>query len=243
MAYIGVGGSIDGQINPHLTANVGFSLTKFEVKAGKIRVQFVSDNACARDTGEQRMTSGTPFSFHLETIRGFVEGILPIVTNLSDLAGLFADQAACEQALAQDNPVVYQVSSFTKTSGEGQLHFGFGMLMPGRVGAEYFMTRGHLHRRRDAAEIYVGLGGKGLLLLENEQTGESDALPLAQHDLVYVPGFTAHRTINIGAEPLFYVGVYSAEAGHDYEPILKQNFRKLVIDVDGMYQVIDRPAR
>lgn len=166
--------------------------------------------------------------------------MIPTITKLSDLAGLFADQAAYEHALAQGDPIVYQVSSFTQMSGERQLHFGFGMLMPGRVGAEYFMTRGHLHNQRDAAEVYLGLGGKGVLLLENEATGDSSVLPLLKDDVVYIPGFTAHRTINVGDEPLLYVGVYPADAGHDYTLTTHRNFRKLVIDLDGAYHLVDR---
>jgi glucose-6-phosphate isomerase len=31
-----------------------------------------------------------------------------------------------------------------------------GVLMPGKVGAEYFMTKGHIHAWRPAAEVYLG---------------------------------------------------------------------------------------
>jgi glucose-6-phosphate isomerase len=181
------------------------------------------------------------FSFHLDTIQGLVPGATFTITKLSDLAGLFADSAAYAQCVAEGNPIVYQVSSFTRVSGEGQLHFGFGRLMPGRVGAEYFMTRGHLHRSRDAAEIYVGLGGTGLLLLEHTETDESKALALAKDDLVYVPGYTAHRTINVGREPLLYLGIYPADAGHDYAPIIERNFRQMVIEVNGAHRLVERP--
>ena len=71
------------------------------------------------------------------------------------------------------------------------------------------------------------------MLLENETTGESKLLSQVPDSLVYVPGFTAHRTINIGDVPLTYLGIYPADAGHDYKAIAARNFGKLVIAVDG----------
>ena len=78
------------------------------------------------------------------------------------------------------------------------------------------------------------------MLLEEENSGESRLVPLGAHQAVYVPGHTAHRTINIGAEPLVYLGVYPARAGHDYGVIAKRNFRKVVIEREGQPVLLDR---
>jgi len=43
------------------------------------------------------------------------------------------------------NSLVYSVAAVEPAYGEGDLHCGLGLLMPGRIGPEYFMTRGHLH--------------------------------------------------------------------------------------------------
>ncbi|MDR0352738.1 MAG: cupin domain-containing protein [Opitutaceae bacterium] len=153
--------------------------------------------------------------------------------RLADLRGCFADEAAFEAALARGNPLLYSVSSVEPASGDGQLHYGLGILQPGKIGAEYYMTKGHVHAHRPAAEIYIGLAGEGAMLLEDEASGESRLVPLTAHSVVYVPGRTAHRTVNTGAAPLVYIGVYPSNAGHDYAPVARNNFRQAVIERDG----------
>ncbi len=180
--------------------------------------------------------------WRLDLERGVIEGGVTIQRRLSDLRGCFADEAAYAAALAQGDPVIYTVSTIGPVPGEGRLHGALGMITPGRVGAEYHLTRGHLHAWRLAAEIYLGLRGQGVMLLEDEATGESEMVPLLPHSAVYVPGFTAHRTINTGDEPLVYLGIYPAEAGHDYEAVAKRNFRQVVVAVNGRPALLDRAA-
>ncbi len=160
--------------------------------------------------------------------------------RLADLRGCFADGAAFEAALKRGNPLLYSVSSVEPASGDGQLHYGLGILQPGKIGAEYYLTKGHLHAHRPAAEIYVGLAGEGAMLLEDEATGESRLVPLRAHSVVYVPGHTAHRTVNTGGAPLVYIGIYPSNAGHDYAPVAKNNFRHVVIESDGRPVLVPR---
>jgi glucose-6-phosphate isomerase, archaeal len=159
--------------------------------------------------------------------------------RLSQLAGCFADPTAYAKALEHDDPIVYSVSSLEPAHGDGDLHIGLGRIMPGKVGTEYFLTRGHLHSWREAAEIYIGIAGDGLMLLEVEG-GEAQAVPLLANSIVYVPGFTAHRTVNVGSSPLTYLGIYPAKAGHDYAAIAQNNFRQMVIERDGQAVTIKR---
>jgi glucose-6-phosphate isomerase, archaeal len=172
---------------------------------------------------------------------GKIEGAPIAQRHLSDLAGIFADSAAYDEASAKGDPLVYAVSSVEPTQGDGQLHYAVGTLMPGHIGREYYMTKGHYHAWRAAAEVYLGLSGEGLMLLEDEK-GESRLLALTPNALVYVPGFTAHRTINTGPEPLTYIGIYPADAGHDYAAIAKKNFRNVVIETKGKPEMLDRAA-
>jgi glucose-6-phosphate isomerase, archaeal len=160
--------------------------------------------------------------------------------HLSDLRGCFADTAACAAALADGNPLLYQVAAVEPANGEGDLHYGVGRLMPGRIGAEYFMTKGHLHAWRPAAEIYIGLTGEGVMLLEDEASGESRMVPMQPYQAVYVPGRTAHRTINTGTAPLTYFGVYPAKAGHDYGAMAAANFRCVVVERAGRPVMVER---
>ncbi|MFN8470966.1 MAG: glucose-6-phosphate isomerase family protein [Anaerolineae bacterium] len=179
---------------------------------------------------------------HLDLAGGLIVGQPMVQRRLSDLRGAFDDAAAYDAALAQGDPLVYTVSSVETGDGAGDLHYGLGLIMPGQVGGEYYLTKGHIHRWRDAAEVYVGLGGEGMMLLEDEATGESRALRLAAGIVVYVPPHTFHRTMNTGLTPLTYLGVYPAQAGHDYGAQAERNFRRVVVDINGVAAVLDREA-
>ena len=171
---------------------------------------------------------------------GVIEGALIIERRLSDLRGSFADREAYETTLAEADPVIYTVALVEPAQGEGALHYGLGRIVPGRIGAEYYLTKGHLHAWRPAAEIYVGLSGEGAMLLEDERSGESRLLSLLPNSVVYVPGFSAHRTINTGSTLLTYLGIYSAAAGHDYSFIAGRNFRQVLVELDGQPTLTER---
>ncbi len=187
---------------------------------------------------------------HFDPVAALISGRTPTARYLQDVQAIFADRQACQQLLAQ-NPLLYSVTQIDdhgsdhggdhgEHGDEGQLHYGLGMLMPGKVGREYFMTRGHLHAWRPAAELYIALRGRGLMLLEDERTGECRAAPLSAHSTLYVPGYTAHRTVNIGDEPLVYWGVLSSAAGHDYGAVAERNFRLVVVEQNGQPVVLER---
>ncbi len=177
----------------------------------------------------------------LEFKAGAIEGAGEIRRHLSDLRGIFVDRSAYEEALKQGDPLLYTVSALEPGKGDGDLHYALGTLMPGRVGREYYMTKGHYHAWRPAAEVYVGLRGEGLMLLQTPD-GEARLLQLKTETVVYVPGNTAHRTINTGSEPLVYLGIYPAAAGHDYAAIAQSNFANIVIEQNGAPVRIDRAA-
>jgi glucose-6-phosphate isomerase, archaeal len=160
--------------------------------------------------------------------------------RLGDLGGCFVDGEAWRAACDAANPVVYRVVAVEPASGPGDLHYGLGLLNPGKVGREYFLTKGHLHRTREAAEVYIGQSGEGFMLLEDEATGASRLEPFGAGRVVYVPGFTAHRTINTGTEPLTYFGVYPANAGHDYGAIARRGFLKILVEEGGKPVLKDR---
>ncbi|MEX1118584.1 MAG: glucose-6-phosphate isomerase family protein [Terrimicrobiaceae bacterium] len=165
-----------------------------------------------------------------------------VVRRLSDLAGCFADAGAYRTALAVEDSVLYRVVAVEPASGPGDLHYGLGIVYPGKIGNEYYLTKGHLHETRDAAEVYIGQSGEGLMLLEDERTRESRVVPLGAGQIVYVPGHTAHRTMNTGTTPLTYFGIYPANAGHDYGAIAERNFLKVVIEENGRPVMKDRNA-
>jgi glucose-6-phosphate isomerase, archaeal len=181
-----------------------------------------------------------PLSTHFDPVTGAIEGYPLTVRRLSDLQGSFADEQAFRGALALGDPVVYTVSGFEAPAEEGQLNYALGKIMPGKIGQEYYLTKGHFHAWRPAAEVYIGLAGEGFMLLESEDGSQSQMLPLRPNQAVYVPGYIAHRTVNTGSVPLTYVGVYPAQAGHDYGAIARQNFRHVILEVDGQPKMVER---
>ena len=194
-----------------------------------------------RRSGDRILSGALSLSFDLLAPEPEIASARLGERYLSDLNGYFVDEDAYIQKLAE-NPLVYRVWSWEAGSGEGDLICGFGIVQPGKVGNEFFFTKGHYHEWREAAEIYVGLSGEGYLLLEHEKGGESNVAPLAANRIVYVPGYTAHRTINTGNAPLTYLGIYSTRAGHDYGALAEKQFLSVLVDRDGKPTLLDRSA-
>jgi glucose-6-phosphate isomerase len=47
--------------------------------------------------------------------------------------------------------------------------------------------------------------------------------------------------MNVGAEPLVYLGIYPSNAGHDYGAIAEKNFKMIVVERDGKPAMLPRP--
>jgi glucose-6-phosphate isomerase len=171
---------------------------------------------------------------------GKLDGAAVSGRYLHDLKGCFYDEAAFSSALEEDDRLVYSVAGVETPSSPGELGYGIGVLQPGLIGNEYFLTKGHLHAWRPAAEIYVGLSGSGLMLFEDEDGENAKAVELVANSIVYVPGNTAHRTVNVGAVPLTYIGIYPSEAGHDYGALAERNFSLVVLDQNNTPTVFRR---
>lgn len=175
-----------------------------------------------------------------DPLKASMDGGKVVERRLSQLAGCFADEAAFAAAVNADDTLVYRVTAIEPAHDSGDLHYGLGVIYPGKVGQEYFLTKGHLHSTREAAEVYIGLSGEGFMLLEDEQSGESRLERLGAGKVVYVPGHTAHRTMNTSNQPLTYFGIYPANSGHDYGAIAERNFNKVLVDVDGVPTLLNR---
>ncbi len=161
--------------------------------------------------------------------------------HLSDLRGLFAD-AAAEARLLERNPLVYRVCDATDLpKDDGHLLFSTTVIEPGRVGDEYFMTKGHFHARADRAELYYGLSGQGMLLLQTPE-GRFETLPMVAGTAAYVPPYWGHRTVNTGEEPFAFLAVYPADAGYDYGTIARDGFSALVVAGAEGPRVIPNPG-
>ncbi|MEM9574599.1 MAG: glucose-6-phosphate isomerase family protein [Pseudomonadota bacterium] len=160
--------------------------------------------------------------------------------HLSELDGIFSDREAWLQLVREDNdPIVYEVIEFKKEGSD--LFFGTTTMQPGKVGNEFYMTRGHFHEDRTKSEVYCTLSGEGLLLLENRE-GQSETIEMREGTCAYIPPDWAHRSINCGSMPLVFSWFCSVSAGHDYGQILKQGMRKLVIERGGKLEIVDNSA-
>ncbi|QJU55735.1 glucose-6-phosphate isomerase family protein [Herbiconiux sp. KACC 21604] len=162
--------------------------------------------------------------------------------HLTDLAGLYRDADAFAEALdAHDGSPVYWVDSSIVEQGDGALTIGLSVLRPGRVGEEYAMTRGHLHARSEHAEMYYGIAGSGVMLLDS-LTGESRAVPIGPGTVVHVPGGWVHRSVNVGDEVLQTLFCYATDAGQDYGIIERAGgMSTLVVASDEGWTTRDNP--
>lgn len=162
--------------------------------------------------------------------------------HLSQMRGMYADDAAFEKKLQQEGDVlVYEFHEMGVPEQSGQLAFGCSITYPGKVGNEYFMTKGHFHTILETAEVYYCLSGHGYMLLENPE-GDWLAQELSPGKAVYVPERYAHRSINVDdTEPLCTFFVFRADAGHDYGTIETKGYRKLMVNVDGQPKIEDNP--
>ena len=161
-----------------------------------------------------------------------------------DLDGLYGDAAAFEAMRGEWNDrVVYDVSEFRPRETPGDLIFGVTRMSPGKVGDEFFITRGHIHRNADRPEIYYGQKGRGLMLMESP-SGEVRVVPVEPMTVCYVPPFWIHRSVNIGSDDLVMLFCYPSDSGQDYEIIARSGGMRarIVDDGEGGWKQVDNPG-
>jgi glucose-6-phosphate isomerase len=182
-----------------------------------------------------------PFTKMVDLATGVIEA--PTIVQerrLSDMRGLYADPAA-EAALADANPLIYRVyEATTNPETAGQLRYSTTVIEPGTVGDEYFMTKGHYHAKGECAELYFGLSGEGILILQTPE-GVVNVQPMVAGAASYVPPFWGHRTINTGSVPFVFFACYPAEAGYNYGAIAESGFGSIVVARAGKPDIIPNP--
>ena len=159
--------------------------------------------------------------------------------RLSDLRGFFRDTEALEAAIAKrSDAIVYDVIDYRKE--ESDLAFGTTIMWPGKVGDEYYLTRGHFHVRRECGEAYYTQSGSGILLLES-RAGETRTVEMKPGVCAFIPPDWAHRSVNTGADKLIFAWFCATDAGHEYGEIAERGMRKLILDRGGKAVVADNP--
>lgn len=182
------------------------------------------------------------FTMDLDIQTGFSNQKETTKRYLSKMSGMFADSKAYERKLQEEGDVlIYEFHEMGVPEEAGDLAFGCSITYPGKIGNEYYMTKGHFHTILDTAEIYYCFKGHGYMLMENPE-GDWLAQELLPGKALYVPKRYAHRSVNVDEkEPLLTFFVFRGDAGHDYGTIETKGYRKLLIEVDGKPMIIDNP--
>jgi glucose-6-phosphate isomerase len=163
-----------------------------------------------------------------------------IKRKLSAMKGMFADEAAFS-ALMTNDPLLYEFYDMKRPETDAEIAFGTSIVYPGRVGNEYFMTKGHFHEILNTGEVYLCLKGEGAMLMESPE-GDTEIQWLKAGGAVYVPPRYAHRSINTGTnESLITFFAFRGDAGHDYGTIETKGFRKLLVEKNGKPEMVDNP--
>ncbi len=163
----------------------------------------------------------------MSVIHDFYDGVLNGKEVISakklyrDAQGFYIN---IDETLDKDT-IMYEVYSYSKGEPKqvGNLNWGLTVLKPVLVDGECNMTRGHFHEDLDCAEIYIGLGGEGLLLLMDE-TGQCHAQKVEKGSIHHIDSQLAHRLINTGDCDMKVGACWNTTAGHDYERIEKNPF-------------------
>jgi len=184
-----------------------------------------------------------PFTF--DVIQGDPMGLSQydshITRRLSAMKGMYLDEHAFAALAATSDPLLYEFYEISRPAVTGELLHGLSIVHPGKVGDEYYMTKGHFHTILETAEFYYCLRGQGVMVMETPE-GVWAVESLQPNRALYVPPRWAHRSVNTGSgQDLVFLFVYPGNAGHDYGSIEVQGFRKLVVERNGKPEIIDNP--
>lgn len=177
-----------------------------------------------------------PLATSLHMVHGDMDPhALVVERRLSHMAGAYADSAAVAAA-AVDDPVIYRAFEADVPHEAGQLVYRTTIIEPGRIGTEYYMTKGH-HHVVDSAEFYLGMSGTGVIVMQT-RTGEVRVEEMPPGRAVHVPPGWAHRSVNVGSDPFVFLAVFFGNAGHDYASIERDGFAvRVLADAAGGYRV------
>jgi glucose-6-phosphate isomerase len=186
-------------------------------------------------------TETTPFSAAIDFSTGKLEpATSTVVRHLSDMRGMYRDGESERRLIEDGDPLVYEVFQYDVPERTGELLMCTTVVQPGKVGDEYFMTKGHYHSIRDRAEVYYGIAGMGQVVMMRDDT--CVGIPIAPGVAAYVPPCYAHRTANTGSDPLVFLAVYPGDAGHDYGTIEQHGFRAALLECGGVAELRERSA-
>ncbi len=176
---------------------------------------------------------------NVDFLNGSITGksVINKTKYLKDLPNIFEDKISFENM--DENKIIYKVQAiFPVEQGlEGGLFYGRTIIYPGKIGNEYYMTKGHFHEKADRGEFYWGIEGEGMLMLmdKNRNTWVEKMFPGSLH---YINGYIAHRTVNTGNTVLSFGACWPSDADHDYQEIMDNGFSARLKEINGKPQLI-----
>ena len=171
------------------------------------------------------MVEAYSFSYDVET--GFTPGLRATALARRDLVEEMLNRGK--------NPLIYEYTEVENPQKEGHLNIGWTKIYPGKVGDEYYMTRGHFHKVEASGEVYIGLRGEGIVLTQTRD-GKCVHAEIAEGKIVYVPPGVAHRTVNTGDKPLIFLYIYPSYSGHDYGTIAELGFARVDVAAEDRHR-------
>jgi len=141
-----------------------------------------------------------------------------VIITLKDMKNLYQDKEEVKKILKKKNSEIYQV--YIKKIGK--LFCGLTVMNPGTISKEFYMTKGHKHKK-PSPELYVLLKGQGKLIIQNKT---SKIINLEKNKSITVPKNYAHRLVNIGNKKLEVLAIYDPNAGHNYNVKFKKRLFK-----------------
>ena len=161
------------------------------------------------------------------------------VKKISGLRDLYeAPSLVDAHVAAHGDTDAYEVVEYRRDGSD--LFFGTTTMAPGKIGTEYFLTRGHYHARADRGETYYTQSGEGVLLLHS-RGGECRVVELRPGICAFIPPDWAHRSVNTGSGPLVFVWTCAVDAGHDYAEIGARGMRQRAVERDGRVAIVANP--
>jgi len=158
------------------------------------------------------------------------------VKKLSALRNLSAAPELADAFIAGHGDIdAYEVIEYRPEGSD--ICFGTTIMAPGKIGDEYFLTRGHFHAKPDRGEAYYTQSGEGLLLLHS-RSGECRSVEMRPGVCAFIPPEWAHRSVNTGNKPLVFVWMCTIDAGHDYSEIAAHGMRQRAVEQNGRPTVV-----
>jgi glucose-6-phosphate isomerase len=185
--------------------------------------------------------SDYPVSFDLDFMTGLVTKYAEKVQRrASDMESMFYDRQAARQMIEAGDPLIYEFYNTKFITSTSDMSIAITRIFPGKIGDEYFMSKGHQHQRDDQPEMYICTHGTGYLLLDT-MDGNFRAEAWKPGTITHIPPIWAHRVANTGQEPLVYIGVYHAAAGHNYALVEKKGFAQVAVEREGKACLVPHP--